>query len=165
MRGFFEGAGLRLISRARCEASEREFRRVLQDHLTVKRKRNLGQTNAAEHDLFVSGDASVSMAANRFAFEVRRCRSITQAMLAKFWEQAKRKACKAKKMPALAYRGTLQTWRVMVPLAAISEAFPWQSFDCAIDMDIRIFATIILERRNDPRKPQQTSKETPQGMR
>ncbi len=137
---------------SRAKGGEREFSRVLQDHLGVKLLRNLEQSRNGGHYLIVSGDDSLSRVLGKFAIEVKRYAFITPTMLARFWEQAKQRARKVKKTPVLAYRGAWQEWRVRLPVAAIREDLHWQTFNSTIDIDIEVFADFIRERRRHPRK-------------
>ncbi len=137
-------------SRAEGAAGEREFSRVLQDHLGVRLARNLEQSRGGGHDLTVDVVCPVSRALDRFAFKVKRYASITPAMLVRFWNQALAQAHRAEKTPALAYRGNRQEWRVRIPLAAINETFPWHAFDYTVDMGVEAFAAVIRESIEAP---------------
>jgi hypothetical protein len=91
-------------SRAKGANGEREFCRLIFEHLGVELVRNLDQSRAGGHDLKSTGTDPVSTALDAFAIEVKRYAAITPAMLAGFWQQAERQAHRAARVPALAYR-------------------------------------------------------------
>lgn len=119
---------------------EREFCRRLAEHLGagVLLVRNLEQSRSGGHDLTVKGDDPVSLALDRYAIEVKRRRAMTPAMLAAFWCQAERQAAAAGKLAALAYRADRQDWRVMVPLAALDQAYAWPGHDYTADLTLAV---------------------------
>ncbi len=89
-------------SRQKGAGGEREFSRVLFDHLGVRLERNLEQSRAGGHDLLVTGSCPVSRALDKFAVEVKRYSSITPALIRRWWEQAEAQARRADKTPCLA---------------------------------------------------------------
>jgi Holliday junction resolvase len=135
-------------SRAKGANGEREFCRLIFEHLGVELVRNLDQSRAGGHDLKSTGTDPVSTALDAFAIEVKRYAAITPAMLAGFWQQAERQAHRAARVPALAYREDRREWRVLLPLNAINgEVFePWAGFEWTADVSAGAFACLIRER-------------------
>jgi hypothetical protein len=95
-----------------------------------------------------TGDDPVQATLNLFAFECKRYAAITPALLSKFWQQAESQARSVAKIPALAYRGDRQAWRVLVPLNSISEAFPetWEGYEWTAELSMEAFAALVRER-------------------
>lgn len=139
-------------SRAKGANGEREFCRLIFEHLGVELVRNLNQSRTGGHDLTPTGTDPVSTALDAFAIEVKRYREITPAMLAGFWHQAERQAHRAAKAPALAYREDRREWRVLLPLNAINgDAFgEWAGFEWTADVSAGAFACLIRERAGEP---------------
>ena len=135
-------------SRAKGAAAEREFARLVHDHLGVTLTRNLEQTRNGGYDLIALGDCPVSAALNAFAIECKRYGTITPALLVHFWDQAERQAQAAGKVPVLAYRADRQDWRITLPLHVLNaEAYePWTGYGWTADVSVPAFCTLVLEK-------------------
>lgn len=141
------GTRAKINSRAKGAGAEREFSRLILDHLGAELRRNLEQSRQGGHDLVPVGTDPVSRALDGFAIEVKRYREISPAMLAGFWRQATEQARRAAKVPALAVRADRQEWRVYVPLRAINgDAFgEWDGFDWTAAVSVSAFCALIRE--------------------
>jgi hypothetical protein len=135
-------------SREKGAAAEREFARLIFDHLGVELRRNLEQSRSGGHDLLPVGEGPVSLALDAYAIEVKRYREITPAMLAGFWRQADEQAARADRFPALAYRADRQEWRVLLPLRCLNgDVFgPWDGIDWTAAVSVPAFCALIRER-------------------
>ena len=134
-------------SRAKGAAGEREFAKTLHDELGVTLARNLEQTRDGGHDLVIV-DAAHPLAPrlNRYAFEVKRYAITKPALIHQWWQQAVEQAERADKLPALAYRGNREPWRVVVPLCALSRRFPrWPALELTASLDVAGFAALVRE--------------------
>ncbi len=139
-------------SREKGAGGEREFARLVLEHLGVALVRNLEQSRQGGHDLIAPGSDPVSLALNRYAIEVKRYREITPALLAEFWRQAERQAHHAAKFPALAYRQDRQEWAVTVPLHSLNrEAFQpeWTGLEWAATLSVPAFCCLIREQAGE----------------
>lgn len=134
-------------SRAKGVGAEREFARLIHQHLGAELVRNLEQSRNGGHDLIAPGIDPVSIALDAFAIEVKRYREITPAMLAGFWRQAEQQAHRAEKTPALAYRADRQEWGVIVPLWAINgDAFgQWPGIEWTAAVSVPAFCALVRE--------------------
>lgn len=134
-------------SRAKGAGGEREFSRLVLEHLGVELRRNLEQSRQGGHDLTAPGNDPVSRALDAYAFEVKRYRQISPAMVVKFFEQAQEQADRAGKIPALAYREDRQEWRLVVPLRTINgEVFgEWAGIEWTCTLSVPAFACLIRE--------------------
>lgn len=134
-------------SRQKGAGGEREFSRLVLEHLGVELRRNLEQSRAGGHDLMPVGTDPVSRALDAYALEVKRYRQISPAMLARFWEQAQNQADRVGKIPTLAYREDRQEWRLVVPLRAINrEVFgEWLGIDWTCTLSVPAFVCLIRE--------------------
>lgn len=135
-------------SREKGAAAEREFSRLVFDHLGVALARNLEQSRNGGHDLTAHGTDPVSLALDAYAIEVKRYRAITPAMLAGFWRQAEQQAERAAKLPALAFRADRQEWRVLLPLVALNaEVYgTWAGIEWTAAVSVEAFCCLIRER-------------------
>ncbi len=134
-------------SRAKGANGEREFSRLILEHLGVSTARNLEQSRQGGHDLMPVGTDPVSLALDAYAIEVKRYAAITPAMLAGFWEQAESQARRASKTPALAYRADRQEWGVIVPLHSLNaETFgSWSGIQWTAAISVQAFVNLIRE--------------------
>jgi Holliday junction resolvase len=134
-------------SREKGAAAEREFSRLIFEHLGVSLVRNLDQSRAGGHDLTAPGTDPVSLALDAYAIEVKRYRAFTPAMLAGFWRQAEAQAERAAKVPALAFRADRQEWRVLVPLSLLSGAFHtrWAGHEWTAEISVPAFCCLVRE--------------------
>ncbi|MGZ8217873.1 putative PDDEXK endonuclease [Methylomagnum sp.] len=135
-------------SRAKGAGAEREFSRLVFDHLGVALARNLEQSRKGGHDLLPTGEGPVSLTLDAYAIEIKRYRAITPALLAGFWRQATEQAERAGKVPVLAFREDRQEWRVLLPLVALNaEVFgPWPGLDWTAAVSVPAFCCLIRER-------------------
>ncbi|MGZ5052331.1 MAG: putative PDDEXK endonuclease [Methylobacter sp.] len=110
-------------SRQKGAGAEREFAALVRDWTGTRLIRNLEQSRSGGHDLIVHPDESGSIADafRKLAIECKRYQTATDALLAKWWGQATEQADSAGLMPILAYRADRSSWRVMVPMALISD--------------------------------------------
>lgn len=95
------------MQRDKGKAGELEFIKLVR-HLTgdgVVLERNLGQSRSGGDDL--NGHPL-------FSFEIKRRKSVTDAMVTGWWQQAVDQALTRGKQPVLAWRQDKQCWRVMV---------------------------------------------------
>jgi hypothetical protein len=135
-------------SREKGAAAEREFARLIFDHLGVELRRNLEQSRSGGYDLLPVGEGPVSLALDAYALEIKRYREFTPAMLAGFWSQAEAQARRAARLPALAFRADRQEWRILLPLHTLNaEAFgPWNGIDWTAAVSVPAFCALIRER-------------------
>lgn len=135
-------------SRAKGAGGEREFSRVIHQHLGVELVRNLEQSRNGGHDLTTTGTDPVSLALDAYAIEVKRYMAVTPSMLAVFWEQATQQAARAERIPVLAYREDRREWLIVAPLHAINpEIFqPWPGIEWTCTMAVSAFCTLVRER-------------------
>jgi Holliday junction resolvase len=138
----------RINSRAKGAGAEREFAKLVFEHLGVELVRNLEQSRGGGHDLIAKGEDPVSVALNAFAIEVKRYATITPAILEGFWDQAERQAERAAKIPVLAYRVDRQEWRLVLPLYTLGgEAFQsWAGIGWTATVSVDAFACLVRER-------------------
>jgi Holliday junction resolvase len=134
-------------SREKGAAAEREFARLMFDHLGVSLVRNLEQSRRGGHDLTAPGADPVSLALDAYTIECKRYRAITPAMLAGFWRQAEAQAAQIDKVPALAYREDRREWRVVVPLSLLCGAFQvgWIGREWTAEISVPAFCCLIRE--------------------
>jgi len=135
-------------SRAKGAGAEREFARLVHDHLGVTLERNLEQSRNGGHDLIAPGDCPVSAVLDAFAIEVKRYNTLTPALLVRFWDQATRQAEAVGKTPVLAFRADRQDWRVTIPLYALNtQTFgPWTGYEWTAEMSVPAFCGMVRER-------------------
>lgn len=134
-------------SRAKGAGGEREFAKLVLDHLGVSLVRNLEQSRAGGHDLTTTSTDPVSLALDAYAIEVKRYAAISPAMLAGFWEQAESQARRTSKTPALAFRVDRQDWRLIVPLRALNgDVFAeWPGIEWTAQISVAAFCNLIRE--------------------
>lgn len=124
-------------SRTKGHDGERELRRLLADELGDQVRRNLGQTRDGGHDLEGVGP---------FALEVKRHKAATDSLVRAWWQQAEQQASTVHAIPALAYRGDRQPWRVLVPLAALDLRFAqWSGPDWTASLSVPAFSALVRE--------------------
>ncbi|MDD5036675.1 MAG: hypothetical protein PHE55_18200 [Methylococcaceae bacterium] len=135
-------------SRDKGATGEREFARLLHEHLGVKLVRNLEQSRSGGYDLEAEGKDPTAEALGRFAIECKRYAATTPGSIAKWWGQAVQQAHDAERIPALAYRADRQEWRVTLPLSVLdSETFgDWQGIEWTAALSVPAFCTLIRER-------------------
>lgn len=133
-------------SRAKGASGEREFAKLVHQHLGVELRRNLEQSRQGGHDLVAIGADPISRALDAYAIEVKRYAAITPAMMAEFWSQAEAQAARASKTPALAYRRDREEWRVCVPLRALNGGFgDWPGFEWTATLSVEAFCALVRE--------------------
>lgn len=98
-------------------SAEREFAKLLEQHTGITSVRNLEARRTGGHDLLPEPDSLL----DEYAFEVKRYATVTDGLIAGWWQQAVRQAETAGKVPCLAYRADRQSWRVMLPMEASQE--------------------------------------------
>lgn len=114
-------------SRNKGANGEREFANALADKFGIKPERNLSQSRGGGHDLLMSGELG------KFAVEVKRSKTVTDAKLIAWWKQAVDQAEKARLIPMLAYRADRQSWRVMIPLNELVDNYSNETAIITID--------------------------------
>ena len=128
-------------SRAKGAAAEREFIRKLGDYLgdeaAAKLKRNLEQTRQGGHDI---------EGLEEWALEIKRYRQVKDGDILKFWGQAERQAQAVGRIPALAYREDMQSWRIRVPMSVLRPDFAWTGVEWTAELGMEAFATLVRER-------------------
>lgn len=135
---------MKINSRAKGAAGEREFCRVLTEHLgdalVEPLKRNLEQTRNGGHDI---------LGLEEFALEIKRYKRVKDGDIKKFWEQACEQAGRAGGYPALAYREDLQSWRVRIPMEVLwPTGVTHLGLDFTVEVGVEAFAMIVRERHN-----------------
>ena len=139
---------MKINSRTKGAAGEREFAGLIQDHLGVRMVRNLEQSRCGGHDLIVHPEDSGLIAdqLRECAIEVKRYAHATESTLKGFWKQAVEQADRVAKLPVLAYREDRQEWRVVIPMAHIIKDVANQD-DWAYTMALSIegFSALIRE--------------------
>lgn len=110
-----ESAGLGVTvakkSQRKGATAEREFAKLLLENTGIASRRRLESRWTGGHDL----QPEEGSVLDKFAFEVKRYRSITDGLIAEWWEQTVRQATAARKTPVLAYRADRQQWRIVLP--------------------------------------------------
>ena len=122
---------------------EREFARLIHEHLGVRMQRRLRQYQSGGCDLDVHPD-DTGLAAGYLAncsIECKRAAKVTQGVIDAWWHQAVEQADR-ECMPVLAYKGDRQPWRVRLPMDALGDRWP---ADAVIDVDFNDFALIVRE--------------------
>jgi len=119
-------------SRRKGHDGEREIAALLREALGIEIERNLRQTRDGGHDLEVCG----------FALECKRSATVTEAKVARWWQQAVEQSTRAGLIPALAYRADRQPWAVRVPMTAIR---PDILGELTIDMGLDGFVALARE--------------------
>ena len=138
---------MRINSRSKGAAGEREFAGVIDDHLGIRLIRNLEQSRSGGHDLVIHPDESgpVVDVIEKLAIEVKRYGKVTDGLLNGWWKQAEAQAQAIGKVPALAYRGNREAWRVVLPLSWIVPSVRDSGYQYTITMGIDGFTTLIRE--------------------
>lgn len=123
--------------KAKGDRGEREFCRVLNQHLGETIHRELGSARDGGPDLLI-GDA--------WAVEVKRHE---RPRLTEWWTQACQQAADLQRYPALAYRQARQPWKILVPLDVVLWGIrTWDHTDhpdWTTTVSVAGFATIIRE--------------------
>jgi len=114
-------------SRTKGAAGEREFAKMIHDHLGLEVTRNLDQTRDGGYDLLgIPG----------WAVEVKRYKTAGRSERREWWQQSLAQARDAGLLPVVIYRLDRQPWRAMVA---------WQDKDLFPDGDLRGVADIDVE--------------------
>lgn len=114
-------------SRRKGAAGEREFAARVLELTGVRLIRQLDQCRGGGHDLEPEAGhtSDTARALRRFAIEVKRRRTITDADVTRWWTtEAVPQADAARLAPALAYRADRSPWRVVVPLRTLAPTLP-----------------------------------------
>lgn len=131
----------KINSRAKGAAGEREFIKelgeYLGDELVSRLKRNLEQTRVGGHDI---------LGLDGWALEVKRYRTVKEADIARFWEQAVEQAERIGVNPVVAYREDFRSWRVVIHLSVVQEDMVWPGVQWTAEIGIEAFAAIVRER-------------------
>ena len=131
----------KINSRAKGAAGEREFIKelgeYLGDELVAPLKRNLEQTRMGGHDI---------LGLDGWALEIKRYRTVKEADIARFWEQAVEQAGRIGANPVLAYREDFRSWRVVIHLSVLQEGMTWPGVQWTAEIGIEAFASIVRER-------------------
>jgi hypothetical protein len=116
---------MKINSRAKGANGEREFAKEIESLIGVKLTRNLEQTRGGGHDLVIK-DAStaVDKVLDRFAIEIKRYATVSEANIKNFWVQASEQASKVDKIPVLAVRENGKKWKVYLHLNQLNYIFP-----------------------------------------
>jgi len=131
----------KINSRAKGASGEREFANLLYDHLGVKLERKLDQCRGGGHDLTLSDTSTpVAQYLDRYAFEIKRHSTATRGKIADWWEQAKRQAIAANKLPLLAHRQDRDDWRIVIPIANTDA-----HLDAWAEIDVHTFIALCRE--------------------
>ena len=125
------------MQRRKGARGEREFCKVLAEHLGESVSRQLGSARDGGPDLLL-GDA--------WAVEIKRGERVR---LADWWTQACEQAAAFYRYPALAYRQARQPWQVLVPLDIVLWGIrTWDhadALDWTATLSVAGFATVIRE--------------------
>ena len=140
-------------SRNKGAGGEREFARLLFDHLGVLVVRNLNQTRSGGFDLLPASDEAdpVAEVLRGMAIEVKRHAAVAPAHLEHFWRQTARQAEATGKVPVLVYRENRRPWRVVVPLHLLNpDIHPGQELPWCAELSVEGFCAMVreLERRD-----------------
>lgn len=112
---------------------ERELVRYLRDLLGEDVARNLDQVRDGGGDILLS----------RWSIEAKRAK---QASLGPWWAQAVEQGEPLGYWPALAYRLDHQSWRVRVPLVALTDAAgPLDALEWTAELSLAGFAAVVIE--------------------
>ena len=136
------------MSRTKGQSGEREFARLMFDHLGIEVKRHLEQSRSGGHDLVVTdpGSCRITEAFDLFAVEIKRHKAASQGLIAQWWLQATEQATRAEKIPALAYRADRQQWRVVLPLYSISDSMSQSDdYESTAELSLPAFCSIVRE--------------------
>ncbi len=142
----------RINSRNKGAGAEREFARLLFDHLGVRLVRNLDQTRAGGFDLLPDTEQAgpVVEVLRSLAIEVKRYASITPSDLERFWRQTLKQAGAIGKVPVLAYREDRRPWRVVVPLHLLNpDLHPGLELTWCAVLSVEGFCAVVREREGD----------------
>jgi hypothetical protein len=121
-------------SRDKGARGERECLGLLSELIGTDLARNLAQTR----------DAGADNIETDWALEIKRQET---ARPAEWWRQAVEQAEAAGKIPALAYRGNRQAWRVRVALADISDFYVEpREVRWTADITLEAFAALVREQ-------------------
>ena len=101
-------------SRRKGHDGEREVAALLRQALGIEVARNLQQTRDGGHDIEVAG----------FALEIKRASVVTEAKVARWWQQALDQADRAGLTPVLVFRADRQPWRVRMRLSDVRGGLP-----------------------------------------
>lgn len=138
-------------SRTKGASGEREFAGLIHDHLGIRLIRNLEQSRSGGHDLIVHPDEEgpVVDVLDGFALEIKRYQKATDGLLRRWWEQAEGQAGAIGKVPALAYRGNREPWRVVIPLSVMVTDIRDSGFLYTTSMGIEGFTALVRESVHD----------------
>lgn len=106
------GATVAKKSQRKGATAEREFAKLLLENTGIASRRRLESRWTGGHDL----QPEEGSVLDKFAFEVKRYKSVSDGLIAEWWAQAVRQAAAVQKTPCLAYRADRQAWRVVLPV-------------------------------------------------
>jgi hypothetical protein len=135
-------------SRTKGATGEREFAGLIHDELGIRMVRRLTQYQSGGCDLQLAEGESgpIAQSLDRYAYEVKRHRKATPALLRAWWAQACNQADDTGKTPALAYREDRAHWRVLIPLAALDNRLPHASgIEWTAALSIAAFCAVVRE--------------------
>ena len=137
------------MQRTKGASGEREFARLIDEHLGVRLARNLEQSRQGGHDLTLADPEDANPVARelaRYAVEVKRHARATPALLRGWWSQAVEQARRVGLLPCLAYRPDRQDWRIVLPLAALYPTLGvWDDIELTADLSMPAFAALVRE--------------------
>lgn len=127
-----------MLSRRKGKTGELELRHLLEEQLGPGITRNLQQTRDGGHDIEGVG---------RFAVEVKRTKTATDALVRSWWTQCERQAAAVQRIPALAYRADRQDWRVLIPMSCLDIRYAqWSGLDWTAALSVPAFCTVVREQ-------------------
>ena len=124
------------MQRTKGATGEREFINIvkrLTDHAVVL-NRNLDQSRSGGDDL--NGH-------HLFSFEIKRRKTVTDAMVTGWWLQTVDQAVRKGKQPVLAWRQDKQAWRVMVHPETVG--FDLDDPRGCLTMDVELFCRCLTQ--------------------
>ena len=116
------------------KAGEREFAKLLQEHLGVSVVRNLVQSRQGGADL---------IGLPGWAIEVKRA---AMPKIQEWWQQTCSQAEVAGERPVLTYRLDRHSWRIVLALRDVAAGFENAPLSMRIECDIEVFSALVREK-------------------